>query len=291
MSCWAKGLVQPSIAGAQKLSQATPPSPGPVFPGPPTSLHCPGQRHSCHRAPVVPSLGRGAARHGQMRGLGQQTESSSSSPGSGAPFHLGGHPSHTGAPSAQPCRASAGPPGRRATALLTQVTTSSQRQSRPSSAQGPRRGAEGAGQGGSQTTVVTDFLYKHPEGSFLTHLLRMSHEGGRVELPGVELGSGLHLVGRLRRLRPARLSRRLQKLSRRQQAGASASPVGARIFTVTDTKADQMGSCGDEGLSPTGRWAAGATPRVGVPAGMEAAPGLVASLWGTGRWWFSWVRP
>lgn len=27
--------------------------------------------------------------------------------------------------------------------------------------------------------MVTDFLYKHLEGSFLTHLLKMSHEGGR----------------------------------------------------------------------------------------------------------------
>lgn len=48
-----------------------------------------------------------------------------------------------------------------------------------SSNQGPGHRAEGAGQGGSHITMVKDFLYKHPEGSFLTHLLKMSHEGGR----------------------------------------------------------------------------------------------------------------
>ena len=38
----------------------------------------------------------------------------------------------------------------------------------------------------------------------------------------------------------------------------------------------------EEGLSPTGRWAAGATPQEAVPAGTEAAPGLAASPRGTG---------
>lgn len=75
-----------------------------------------------------------------------------------------------------------------------------------SSDQGPRRRAEGAGKGGSPTTMVTDFLYKHPEGSFLTHLLKTFHEGGWVELPGAELGPGLHLAGRRWGLCPARLS-------------------------------------------------------------------------------------
>ena len=45
--------------------------------------------------------------------------------------------------------------------------------------------------------MVKDFLYKHPEGSFLTHLLKMSHDRGRGKLLGTELGPGLHLVGRL----------------------------------------------------------------------------------------------
>lgn len=75
--------------------------------------------------------------------------------------------------------------------------------------------------------MVTDFLYKHPEGSFITHLLKMSQEGGRMELSGAELGPGLYLLGRLWGLSQARPSMWFQRLHRGQQAGERplASPL------------------------------------------------------------------
>lgn len=41
---------------------------------------------------------------------------------------------------------------------------------------------------------MTDLLYKHPEGSFLPGLIKMSNEGGTGELTGTEPGLGLNLV-------------------------------------------------------------------------------------------------
>ena len=72
-----------------------------------------------------------------------------------------------------------------------------------------------------------------------------------------------------------------------QQKGALVSPEQALLFIVTNPEADKREAGGEGALSLSGLWASGTTPWVGLPAGMQTALGLVASLQDSGRRWFS----
>lgn len=199
MSCWAKGLGVAQHCPHQEAQPGHSPKSRACPPRTPSSLHCQAR----DTAPTVPQQCRLTFGH-QLR-MGRLSPRAPL-PDLEPPFTWVTIPATMAHP--RPGRASLCRPSREkgnGTPHLAEDLISS-----PvllSSDQGPRRRAEGARKGGSPTTMVTDYLYKHPEGSFLTHLLKTSHEGGRVEMRGAELGPGLHLAGRLWGLCPARLSR------------------------------------------------------------------------------------
>ena len=261
----------PPDVGAGTLSQAARPSPGPALWGSPTSPHHPGRRPGSKPCPSCATSW--LARVDMGAGMADLALSS--------PPQIR---SHAWSGPVLPSHAEPPPPPRKRRA----VSTGQAREDFTSPISRPRARAQSRGRQargkGSHATVVTDFLYKHLEGSPLKCPLRGWAWSGLV--PSQD--QGCTLVG----------------------AGGAQVSEGPRLEFPTFHGAQRWGGLGvrrrspslgcgrltsspgrEEGLSPSGRWAEGATPQAGVPAGTEAAPGLAASPWGTGTQWLSRAQP
>lgn len=190
---WAEGLAQPRAVCARKCSQATSQVQGPSFLARLLPYTVQAADPAPTPAPVVPSRVQAPAQHGRCGswdGRPRQAPLATS----GATSGWGGGHSHAGVPSAG--RASKSP-GRRAANTIHPAGASSHTSPACPRTRGraQSRGCWARGKY-SHTTVVTDFLYKQPEGSFLTLLSSCPvREGvwrkGRLELPGTEPGPGL----------------------------------------------------------------------------------------------------